>query len=71
MTAPPVSPSQGGLCRCADSEFSSSDTTSVDADDMQQTQDEIMNLMTIMYMAIQTTINDPQGMRMTREALCK
>ncbi|KAI0119451.1 N1221-domain-containing protein [Daldinia grandis] len=34
-----------------------------------EAQDELMNLMTIMYMCIQETLNDPDGMAMVREKL--
>jgi hypothetical protein len=37
----------------------------------QEAQDELMNLMTIMYIAIQETLNDPEDMSSSYKALCK
>lgn len=36
----------------------------------QETQDELLNLMTIMYIAIQETLNDPDEMSSTYTKLC-
>jgi hypothetical protein len=37
----------------------------------QEAQDELMNLMTIMYIAIQETLNDPEDMASTYGKLCE
>lgn len=37
----------------------------------QEAQDELMNLMTIMYVAVQETLNDPEDMSSTYGKLCK
>jgi hypothetical protein len=36
----------------------------------QEAQDELLNLMTIMYIAIQETLNDPEDMASTYGKLC-
>jgi hypothetical protein len=36
----------------------------------QETQDELMNLMTIMYIVVQETLNDPEDMFSSYERLC-
>lgn len=38
---------------------------------MQETQDELMNLMTIMYMTMQEVLNDRKGMVLVHEKLRK
>jgi hypothetical protein len=38
---------------------------------MQETQDELMNLMTIMYMTMQEVLNDRKGMVSVHEELRK
>lgn len=37
----------------------------------QEAQDELMSLMTIMYIAIQETLNDPEDMASTYGKLCE
>lgn len=37
---------------------------------LQEAQDELINLMTIMYIAIQETLNDPEDMSSTYGKLC-
>lgn len=37
----------------------------------QETQDELMNLMTIMYITLQETLNDPEDMSSSYGILCK
>lgn len=38
---------------------------------VQEAQDELMNLMTIMYIAIQETLSDPEDMSSTQGKLCE
>lgn len=48
-----------------------SDDAQVQIGNPQETQDELMNLMTIMYIAIQETLNDPDDMSSTYAKLRK
>lgn len=45
------------------------EATPVPSEGLQEKQDELMNLMTIMYMTAQETINDRSGMASVRESL--
>lgn len=49
----------------------SDDAQQIQAANLQGPQDELMNLMTIMYMAIQETLSDPFGLPSVRSELCK
>jgi hypothetical protein len=49
----------------------SDDTQQIQAANLQGPQDELMNLMTIMYMCIQETLSDPFGLPSVRAELCK
>lgn len=48
----------------------SDDTQQIQAANLQGPQDELMNLMTIMYMCIQETLSDPFGLPSVRSELC-
>lgn len=45
------------------------EVTPIPSEGLQEKQDELMNLMTIMYMAAQETTNDRAGMASVRESL--
>jgi hypothetical protein len=49
----------------------SDDAQQIQAANLQGPQDELMNLMTIMYMAIQETLSDPFGLPSVRAELCE
>lgn len=50
--------------------FRVDDIQQVQAGGLQGPQDELLNLMTIMYMAIQETLSDPFGLPSVQSQLC-